>query len=324
MSQFPLGQDIAWSLIALAVISVGLLIWGATAQAPSALSADPEDSDDPDEHEAGTAAPNTAAPWALTEPLRTPLADLLSAVAKPVMTSSILTAALLVAIPGAGEDRGIRVGALLAADDLPAARDRIRSLVGRDPTHLSADELARAAIESVAENSSDAVVAPLFWGAVAGIPGLLGYRAINTLDAMIGHKNSRYHRFGWAAARLDDLVNWIPARLAAGLAAAAAPLVGGSPGAALRTIRADAHKHPSPNAGPVEAAFAGALGVRLGGTNRYGDRVEDRGTLGDGRPVTPGDIPRANRLAAAVGAGATVLATLGGLARQRFLSSGAA
>lgn len=216
------------------------------------------------------------------------------------------------------------VGALLAADDLPAARDRIRSLVGRDPTHLSADELARAAIESVAENSSDAVVAPLFWGAVAGIPGLLGYRAINTLDAMIGHKNSRYHRFGWAAARLDDLVNWIPARLAAGLAAAAAPLVGGSPGAALRTIRADAHKHPSPNAGPVEAAFAGALGVRLGGTNRYGDRVEDRGTLGDGRPVTPGDIPRANRLAAAVGAGAAVLATLGGLARQRFLSSGAA
>lgn len=216
------------------------------------------------------------------------------------------------------------VGALLAADDLPAARDRIRSLVGRDPTHLSADELARAAIESVAENSSDAVVAPLFWGAVAGIPGLLGYRAINTLDAMIGHKNSRYHRFGWAAARLDDLVNWIPARLAAGLAAAAAPLVGGSPGAALRTIRADAHQHPSPNAGPVEAAFAGALGVRLGGTNRYGDRVEDRGTLGDGRPVTPGDIPRANRLAAAVGAGATVLATLGGLARQRFLSSGAA
>ncbi|WP_425310479.1 cobalamin biosynthesis protein [Ammonicoccus fulvus] len=233
-----------------------------------------------------------------------------------------LTAAACWAVLGGRSLRreAAAVGTLLAADDLNGARDRIRSLVGRDPTHLSADELARAVIESVAENSSDAVVAPLFWGAVAGIPGLLGYRAINTLDAMIGHRSPRYHRFGWAAARLDDLVNWIPARLAAGLAAAAAPLVGGSPAAAFDTVRADAHKHPSPNAGPVEAAFAGALGVRLGGTNRYGDRVEDRGTLGAGRPVTAADIAGANRLAAAVGVGAAVLATLGAFARQRFLS----
>lgn len=200
---------------------------------------------------------------------------------------------------------------LIAADDLPGARERIRSLVGRDPTHLSADELARACVESVAENSSDAVVAPLFWGAVAGVPGLLGYRAINTLDAMIGHRSRRYRNFGWAAARLDDAANWIPARVATLLTAAAAPLVGGSASAVLGTVRADAGKHPSPNAGPVEAAFAGALGVRLGGTNRYGGLVEDRGTLGAGRPVTPDDIPRANRLAAAVGTGAALLATAG-------------
>lgn len=235
----------------------------------------------------------------------------------------ILTAAACWTVLGGRSLRreSAAVDALLTAGDLPGARERVRSLVGRDPTHLSADELARATVESVAENSSDAVVAPLFWGAVAGIPGLLGYRAINTLDAMIGHRSSRYERFGWAAARLDDVVNWIPARLAAGLAAAAAPLVGGTPAEALRTIRVDAHKHPSPNAGPVEAAFAGALGVRLGGTNRYGDRVEDRGTLGDGRPVTPADIARANRLAAVVGGGSAALATLGALARHRFLAA---
>ncbi|WP_432559587.1 cobalamin biosynthesis protein [Granulicoccus sp. GXG6511] len=184
--------------------------------------------------------------------------------------------------------------------DLPAARTRIRSLVGRDPTNLTADELARATVESVAENTSDAVVAPLFWGAVAGIPGLLTYRAVNTLDAMIGHRNARYRHFGWAAARLDDAANWLPARLAALLTAVAAPVVGGSATTALRTVRADAHRHPSPNAGPVEAAFAGALGVRLGGVNEYAGLVEDRGTLGDGPPVTPADIPRANRLAATV------------------------
>lgn len=202
------------------------------------------------------------------------------------------------------------IDALLAADDLPGARLRIRNLVGRDPRQLSADELARACVESVAENSSDAVVAPLFWGAVAGVPGLLGYRAINTLDAMIGHRSPRYHRFGWAAARLDDAANWIPARIAAGLAAAAAPVVGGSPATALTTVRRDAAQHPSPNAGRVEAAFAGALGVRLGGRNRYAGVLSDRGTLGDGHPVTHGDIARANRLAAVVGAAAAGLAAL--------------
>jgi adenosylcobinamide-phosphate synthase len=143
----------------------------------------------------------------------------------------------------------------------------------------------------VAENTSDAVVAPLLWGAVAGPAGLLGYRAVNTLDAMVGHRSPRYARFGWAAARLDDVANLAPARVSAVLAAAFAP------GPALRAWRWDAGRHPSPNAGPVEAAFAGALGVRLGGANRYGDDVQDRGHLGDGRPPGPPDVLRALRLA---------------------------
>ena len=183
------------------------------------------------------------------------------------------------------------VHAHLRRGDLDAAREQVTHLVGRDPTWLDASEVARATIESVAENTSDAVVAPLLWGAVAGPAGLLGYRALNTLDAMVGHRSPRYGRFGWAAARLDDAANLVPARVTALLAAA------GSPRAALGAWHRDARRHPSPNAGPVEASFAGALGVRLGGTNVYGDAVEDRGHLGDGRPPAPSDIPPAVRLA---------------------------
>jgi adenosylcobinamide-phosphate synthase len=204
----------------------------------------------------------------------------------------------------------IAVESLLAAEDLPAARLRVRTLVGRDTASLSTEEIARAAVESVAENTADAVVAPLFWGAVAGVPGLLSYRAINTLDAMIGHRSPRYLRFGWAAARLDDVVNWLPARLAGLLSVAAAPLVAGSPRKAWQAWRRDARQHPSPNAGVVEAAFAGALGARLGGRNVYGGKVEDRGGLGDGRPVEIGDIGRAVRLSRLVSAAAVVLIAL--------------
>lgn len=200
--------------------------------------------------------------------------------------------------------------ALLASGDLAGARVRVRNLVGRDPSSLTATELARATIESVAENTSDAVVAPLFWGAMAGLPGLVGYRVVNTLDAMIGHRSPRYRRFGWAAARLDDVLNWVPARIAAGLSLALAPLVGGSATAGWRAIRRDAGQHPSPNAGQVEAAFAGVLGVRLGGTNSYAGVVEDRGMLGDGREVEIGDIARAARLAGLVGGAAALLAAL--------------
>jgi len=202
------------------------------------------------------------------------------------------------------------VAGQLADGRLVAARDQVRHLVGRDTAELSTEEVARATVESVAENASDAIVAPLLWGAVAGLPGLLGYRAANTLDAMIGHRTPRYLEFGWAAARLDDLANWVPARLAALAAAAWAPLIGGTAGKAIDVVRRDAGRHPSPNAGVVEAAFAGALDVQLGGRNAYHGTVEDRGVLGNGRPVTVADIIRADRLAAAVSLTALVVAVL--------------
>ena len=196
----------------------------------------------------------------------------------------------------------------LAAGDLAAARAALPALAGRDPRGLGAAELARATVESVAENTADAAVAPLFWGAVAGLPGLLGYRAVNTLDAMIGHRSPRYARFGWAAARTDDVANWLPARLTAALTVACAPLVGGSARGALRIWRRDGAAHPSPNAGRCEAAFAGALGLRLGGRNVYGGRVEERPVLGDGRAPEASDVARAVRLSRAVWTGAAVLA----------------
>jgi adenosylcobinamide-phosphate synthase len=202
------------------------------------------------------------------------------------------------------------VHAHLAADDLPAARRRVTHLVGRDPSVLDAGGVARATVESVAENTSDAVVAPLVAGAVAGVPGLLAYRAANTLDAMVGHRTPRLERFGWAAARLDDVLNLVPSRLSAAVAVACAPLVGGSPAAAARAWARDARHHPSPNAGPVEAAFAGALGVRLGGVNVYAGRTEDRHELGDGRPVVPDDVVRATRLARLVDVGALLSCVL--------------
>ncbi|MCW2831767.1 MAG: cobalamin biosynthesis protein [Aeromicrobium sp.] len=197
-----------------------------------------------------------------------------------------------------------RVHDWLEADDLPAARQQLTHLVGRDPTGLDATEVSRATVESVAENTSDAVVAPLLLGAVGGMGGLVAYRAANTLDAMVGHRSERHLRFGWASARLDDVLNLAPARLSATLASALAPLAGGSTVGALTAWTRDAHRHPSPNAGPVEAAFAGALGIQLGGTNVYGNRVEHRPTLGAGRPARPADIRSSTRLAEAVGVGA--------------------
>ena len=187
---------------------------------------------------------------------------------------------------------------------------QVRNLVGRDTAELSADEVARATVESVAENASDAVVAPLLWGAVAGLPGLLGYRAVNTLDAMIGHRSPRYRRFGWAAARLDDLLNLVPARLAAWGVAVWAPVVDGTADDTIRVVRRDAGQHPSPNAGVIEAAFAGALDVRLGGSNVYHGAVEDRGILGDGRTAQVADIARASRLANAVCITALIMAVV--------------
>ncbi|WP_216903239.1 cobalamin biosynthesis protein [Nocardia alni] len=188
----------------------------------------------------------------------------------------------------------------LEADDLAGARALLPSLCGRDPDVLDADGLARAATESIAENTSDATVAPLVWGAFAGVPGLLAYRAVNTLDAMVGYRNERYRDFGWAAARTDDLANLLPARLSGLLTAATAPLVGGSPAAALRAWRRDAARHPSPNAGVAESTMAGALGVRLGGRTQYRHGAELRPTLGDGPTPRVADLRRAVRLSEAV------------------------
>jgi adenosylcobinamide-phosphate synthase len=202
------------------------------------------------------------------------------------------------------------IGWLLDGGDLAAARRRLPALCGRDPDRLDAAGLARAVVESVAENTSDAVVAPLLWGAVLGLPGLLGYRAVNTLDAMIGHHSPRYERFGWAAARLDDVANLIPARVTGLLAAGLAPAVGGSSRHALRMLRRDGGKHPSPNAGRCEAAFAGSLAVQLGGQNVYHGQVEQRGLLGDGGPPDAADIARAVRLSRLVSAAAALLAAV--------------
>ena len=205
----------------------------------------------------------------------------------------------------------------LAASDLEAARRRIPSLCGRDPASLDLAGLARAGTESLAENTSDAVVAPLLWGAVAGVPGLLGYRAVNTLDAMVGYRSPRHLRFGWASARLDDVANLGPARVTAALVTALAPGVGGTPRAALAAWRRDARGHPSPNAGPVEAAAAGALGVGLGGSTVYRHGTEERPRLGSGPPPGPGDLRRAARLSRLVGAAAAVVAAGVGWARTR-------
>lgn len=216
---------------------------------------------------------------------------------------------------------GLVMADLLDDDDVETARRLLPSLCGRDAALLDRDGLARAALESVAENTSDAQVAPLLWAAVGGPPAVLGYRAVNTLDAMIGHRSPRYLRFGWAAARLDDVANYVAARVTAALVAVCAPAVGGSPAAVLTAWRRDAPRHPSPNAGVVEAAFAGALGVQLGGPTVYRYELSIRPVLGDGPAPTVADLRRAVRLSRAVQAGAALLAvavaTLGGRGQRR-------
>jgi adenosylcobinamide-phosphate synthase len=189
-------------------------------------------------------------------------------------------------------DEARAVGARLAEDDLDGARRRLPALVGRDPESLDAKGVARAVVESVAENTVDAVVAPACWAALGGAAGAGWYRAVNTLDAMVGHRNERYARFGWAAARLDDAANWIPARLTALLVAAVRPRQARDVLAAL----AQPPVHPSPNAGVAEAAFAAALGLRLGGDAIYAGRVDPRPAFGSGRPPEPPDIDAAVRL----------------------------
>jgi adenosylcobinamide-phosphate synthase len=225
---------------------------------------------------------------------------------RPLLRAAVTALAAWAVLGGRSLEReALAVHRQVAESDLPAARRRLSHLVGRNTAALPESEIARAVVESVAENTSDAVVAPMLWGAVAGVPGLLAYRAANTLDAMTGHHSARYERFGWAAARLDDLLNLPAARLTGLLTAACAPARARE---TLTAWRRDARRHPSPNAGVAEAAFAGALGIRLGGTNTYGGRVEHRALLGDGRAATTADITRAVRLARRIGA-ATALVT---------------
>jgi adenosylcobinamide-phosphate synthase len=232
---------------------------------------------------------------------------------RPVARMLLLALVTWAAVGGRSlAEAGRQMAGAVRDGDLEAARKLAPTLVGRDPTGLDGPELCRAAVESVAENTADAVVGPLLWGALAGPAGVAAYRAANTLDAMVGHHRDRYERFGWAAARLDDALTWPAARLGAGLACVLAPLVGGDAGRAWRMLRRDGGGHPSPNAGRMEAAFAGALGVRLGGVNRYGDRVEQRPTLGGGRVPAPDDVDRAVRLSVLVGSAAAALLVLVG------------
>jgi adenosylcobinamide-phosphate synthase len=195
--------------------------------------------------------------------------------------------------------------------DLAGARLALPALAGRDAASLDAAGIARAVVESVAENTCDAVVGTLLWAGAAGPAGVAAYRAANTLDAMVGHRTPRYDRFGWAAARLDDALNWPSARAGAALTVLCAT----SPARTLRVLRRDGAAHPSPNAGRMEAAFAGALDLRLGGPLAYGGRVEQRPALGDGRAPATADIARANRLSRRVGAAALVAAVAVGRRR---------
>ena len=192
-----------------------------------------------------------------------------------------------------------RIEDRLLAGDLEGARELLPWLVGRDPSGLDESGVAAAVVESLAENTVDAVVAPVFWGLVAGAPGVLVHRAVNTMDAMVGHRSERYGRFGTAAARLDDAMAWVPARLlallvAAGSCAEDASLQRGR--RVLRVVVRDAPAHPSPNAGVAESAAAAALGVELGGPLRYGTRLEERPRLGEGPRPTAATIAPARRL----------------------------
>lgn len=211
--------------------------------------------------------------------------------------ATVRSVALAIGVAAAGRTlrtTSQRIEEQLLIDDLDGARAVLPALVGRDPSTLDASGVSAAVIESLAENSVDAVVAPAFWGLVAGAPGALAYRCVNTMDAMVGHHSERYERFGWAAARLDDVANLVPARIFAGLVALCRP---GGAARVLRLVRRDAGAHPSPNAGVAETAVAAALHRRLGGPLRYGTRSEDRPHLGDGPRPGPTDITRARRLA---------------------------
>ena len=185
----------------------------------------------------------------------------------------------------------------LHAGDLAEARQRVAMIVGRDTAGLDEAGVARAAVESVAESTVDGITAPLFFAALGGPLGAMLYKAVNTMDSTFGYKNERYLHFGWAAARLDDLANLLPARLTGLLVVAAARLLGHDAGASFAILRRDRLKHASPNSGHTEAAVAGALGIALGGANYYFGKLVEKPTIGTAsRPITADHIRQANRL----------------------------
>lgn len=196
----------------------------------------------------------------------------------------------------------------LQADDLERARQQLSRIVGRDTEQLDAPEIVRATIETVAESTVDGILAPMFCAVLGGAPGLWAYKAINTLDSMVGHREAPYTRFGWAAARLDDVANFVPARVGLLLFSVGTWVAGGEPGRCWRIGWRDGGKHPSPNAGISEAAMAGALGVRLGGRNTY-DGVEDvRPYIGEPvRSLEISCIPQAIRVMYGTSAAGLVL-----------------
>ncbi|MGY6499635.1 MAG: cobalamin biosynthesis protein [Acidimicrobiales bacterium] len=210
----------------------------------------------------------------------------------------------------------LEIADALRCADLDAARHLVPSLVGRDPDSLDPAGIARATIESVAENTTDAIVAPALWAAAAGAPGVMAHRAADTMDSMVGHRSERYGEFGWAAASLDDAMAWVPARVGALLVATVRPR---RAVAVARAVRHHAPAHPSPNAGVIEAAFAAALDVTLGGPTTYRGTVEERPLLGDGHAPDAGDIVAAVSLSHEITTALTCL--LAGYGSARIVAS---
>jgi adenosylcobinamide-phosphate synthase len=222
-----------------------------------------------------------------------------------------MSATITIAGRALGEE-AFKIRDAIESGDLERARSGLPALVGRDTTELDEKQMVRAVVESVAENTVDAIVAPVVWAVAFGAPGTFAYRAVNTLDSMVGHRSEKYLRFGWASAKADDVANWLPARLTALLVMVVRPAAAAR---AWRAVRSGARNHPSPNAGVAEAAFAGALGLQLGGESAYSGRAELRPLLGDGRPAEAADIGRAVSLSRDVSfvlAGALALFGLAG------------
>nr|WP_282579688.1 adenosylcobinamide-phosphate synthase CbiB [Paenibacillus odorifer] len=195
------------------------------------------------------------------------------------------------------KDAGMAVYVELQKGDIPAARKALGMIVGRDTTSLDAPEIVRGTVETVAENIVDAIISPLFYALIGGAPLAMAYRAVNTLDSMVGYKNDKYRDLGWASARLDDVANFIPARITALLLALCAGMLRLDWRRCLQMVKRDAHLHPSPNSGYPESAVAGALGIRLGGENVYHGVASFRAYMGDPvRTMEPDDIIQTSRM----------------------------